>query len=309
MVDDSPPAAEEAKPKRIATFSHSRLTSYEKCPLKYRFDYLDGLARGPDSIEAFTGKLVHEVLEWVYTQIREAYVPEVGEALDVFTRIWQEQWSPDIRIVKENDTPEQYRAMGARCLKGYFRRYEPFDQDVTVGIEMRLEFPLDPPHEQHWIQGFADRISRTAEGVYEIRDYKTGRWVPRQPELDKDRQLAFYEIALRGREEFRDAREVQLVWNYLQKNMECRSTRTAAELQQLRKDTLVQVMDIVEKGRQLAEAPERADELFPAKTSRLCDWCDFKPYCPSHGGDPANAPRKKKSASQSGGAPGQLSLF
>jgi putative RecB family exonuclease len=253
---------------------------------------------------------VHEVLEWVYQQVRDAYVPRVGEALDLFTRLWKEQWTPDIRIVKENDTPESFRAMGARCLKGYFRRYEPFDQDVTVGIEMRMEFPLDPPHEQHWILGFADRISRTGDGVYEIRDYKTGRWVPRQAELDKDRQLAFYEIALRGREEFRDAREVHLVWNYLQKNMECRSKRTPDQLQQLRKETLALVLEIFEKGRLYAEDPSRGDELFPSTTSRLCDWCDFKGYCPEFGGDPAAAPRKKnKKAQQSGGAPGQLSLF
>jgi putative RecB family exonuclease len=299
----------EEAPKRLSTFSHSRLSSYEKCPLKYRLDYLDGLERGPTSIEAFTGSLVHDVLEWVYQQVRDAYVPRVGEALDLFTRLWKEQWTPGIRIVKENDTPESFRAMGARCIKGYFRRYEPFDQDVTVGIEMRMEFPLDPPHEQHWILGFADRISRTAEGVYEIRDYKTGRWVPRQAELDKDRQLAFYEIALRGRDEFRDAREVHLVWNYLQKNMECRSKRTPEQLQQLRKDTLALVLEIFEKGRLYADDPSRGDELFPSATSRLCDWCDFKAYCPEFGGDPATAPRKKKKAQQSGGAPGQLSLF
>lgn len=300
----------EDAPKRLSTFSHSRLSSYEKCPLKYRLDYLDGLARGPNSIEAFTGQLVHEVLEWVYLQVREAYVPRVGEALERFTQLWTEQWTPEIRIVKARDTPEQYRAMGAQCLQGYFRRYEPFDQDVTVGIEMRLEFPLDPPHEQHWILGFADRISRTAQGVYEIRDYKTGRWVPRQAELDTDRQLAFYEIAIRGREEFRDAREVHLVWNYLQKNLECRSTRTAAQLLQLRKDTLALVLEIVEKGRLYAAEPARGDELFPSNTSRLCDWCDFKTYCPEFGGNPDDAPRKNpKRGPQSGGAPGQLSLF
>ena len=38
-------------------------------------------------------------------------------------------------------------------------------------------------------------------------------------------------------------------------------------------------------------AVERAcrDDDFRPNPGRLCEWCAFRPYCPAHGGDPAQA--------------------
>jgi putative RecB family exonuclease len=38
-------------------YSHSRLSAYEACPLKYRYAYVDRvkLERMPESVEAFMG--------------------------------------------------------------------------------------------------------------------------------------------------------------------------------------------------------------------------------------------------------------
>ena len=96
-------------------------------------------------------------------------------------------WQADVAIVRESDTPEGFQQMGLRCLAAYHRRYEPFDRGEVVGLELKLQVPLDA-EQRHWIMGFADRVTRLGPGVYEIRDYKTGRWVPPQHELDRDRQ-------------------------------------------------------------------------------------------------------------------------
>ena len=45
----------------MSTNSHSRLSTFEDCPLKYKYTYVDRLDRERrDSIEAFMGGLVHE---------------------------------------------------------------------------------------------------------------------------------------------------------------------------------------------------------------------------------------------------------
>jgi len=48
------------------------------------------------------------------------------------------------------------------------------------------------------------------------------------------------------------------------------------------------------KGKILAvrDAIQRAcdQDNFQPSTSKLCDWCAAKPYCPAHGGDPDSVP-------------------
>ena len=58
-------------------------------------------------------------------------------------------------------------------------------------------FPL-AAERKIWLQGYIDRISVTRNGLWQIHDYKTGRWVPTQEELDTDRQLALYQIGVAG---------------------------------------------------------------------------------------------------------------
>ena len=48
------------------TFSYSQLNTFRTCPQQYKIIYLDGARKESESIEAFMGKRVHEVLEWLY---------------------------------------------------------------------------------------------------------------------------------------------------------------------------------------------------------------------------------------------------
>lgn len=268
---------------RASTFSHSRLSAYETCPRKYRFRYVDGIALEREGIESFTGTMVHEVLEWLHTEVGAGRVPDAGTLTARFHEQWDARWHDAIAIVRDGDTPQGYRQMGARCLTAYHRRHQPFDRGEVVGLELKLQVPLDAA-QQHWIMGYADRVTRLGPGTYEIRDYKTGRWVPPQDELDRDRQLALYQMALPRA--FPDARDVVLVWSYLQRDVECSSRRTPAQLETLRAATLALVLEILDRGARAAADAAQADALFPTRESRLCDWCDFRAICPAMGAAP-----------------------
>ena len=50
----------------MKTYSHSRLSTFEQCPLKFKFQYIDKIEKAEESVEAFMGKRVHEVLEKLY---------------------------------------------------------------------------------------------------------------------------------------------------------------------------------------------------------------------------------------------------
>jgi len=111
-----------------------------------------------------------------------------------------------------------------------------------------------------------DRLMGLPDGVVEIHDYKTGGFLPEQGKLDRDRQLALYEIAVRSA--WPDVSRVELVWHYVAFDREMRSRRTPAELSEL-KHTVIALIEQVE-----------AEHTFAPRESSLCPWCDYQDLCP-----------------------------
>lgn len=66
------------------TFSHSRLSSFESCPQKFHYRYVQKLPAESEGIEAFVGKRVHEILERLYQFVAQGQLPglpqEIGRA-------------------------------------------------------------------------------------------------------------------------------------------------------------------------------------------------------------------------------------
>ncbi len=193
-------------------------------------------------------------------------VPTIERLLEKYESLWDAEWCDVVRIVREDETVEDYRAVGELALQRFHERHAPFDDSVTVGTEVRVETDLDDTGE-HPLMGYVDRLVKVEDGRWEIHDYKTSKRLPTQRDVDRDRQLALYQIAVT--EMYPDAREVELVWHYLRHDQEVRSQRTAEELEGLRQEVLADIARI-----------EEATE-FPAATSALCSWCDFRALCPA----------------------------
>ena len=188
------------------------------------------------------------------------------------TALFDEHYDPErIRIVKAGLDREHYRELGADCLSRFYRRHYPFDADQTLGLEQRVVFPLDSEG-RYGIQGIIDRVVRAPDGAIEIQDYKTGAYVPSQKALDADRQLALYQIGIeRGLDE---PTPIRLVWHYLAKGQVRTSTRTPAELEALRADTLGRIEQI------------EAETDWTATKNKLCNWCEYRDACPAWGASP-----------------------
>jgi putative RecB family exonuclease len=261
-------------------FSHSRLSSFEDCAKKYEYRYLLKIPRDVESIEGFVGKRVHEVLERLYIAKGKGHVPTLPQVLNRYNALFDEHYDADrVRIVKTENSPDDYRANGELSLTNYYRRHYPFDADETLGIEEHVVFDLDESG-RYGIQGYVDRISRTRDGTIEIHDYKTSRWVPNQAKIDADRQLAFYQIGIADR--FGADSPVRLVWDYVFRNQTRTSTRTPEQLEALRVET-VQLIDRV-----------RAATQFEPKTSNLCSWCEYNDICPAIATNERPAPTPAK---------------
>lgn len=275
-------------------YSHSRLSTFETCPKKFELRYVLKVPEDTEGIEAFVGKLVHEVLERLYGFVAREQVPSLRRVVERYHALFDERFDPDrMVIVKEGLDAGHYRRLGERCLENHYGDHYPFDTDETLGLEERIVFDLDDEG-RYGIQGFVDRIVRAPDGATEIHDYKTGEYVPSQKKLDEDRQLALYQIGIGDR--YGADRPVRLVWKYLSRPITRVSTRTPEQLDALKQDTLAQIEKI-----------EAADQ-YPARKNNLCRWCTYKPLCPAFGAD-EDAGARAASRARSGVPSNQLSLL
>jgi len=253
--------------------SHTRLNSFKTCPYKYKLKYIDKVDMGVETVEQFLGSRVHDALEKLYKDLLNGKENSLEELLEFYEQEWERQWSPDIVVVKEDYTPDNYREVGRECLRDYYEQHHPFTDGTTVGLEKRVIVDLDESG-HYKLRGVIDRLVDKGGGLYEIHDYKTSANLPEQEDVDKDQQLARYQLAVH--EMWPDVEEIRLVWHYLRFGKMLVSTRTAEKLEDLRQKTIEAIQTI-----------ESATEFEPVK-SVLCDWCEYKPICPllfSVGGD------------------------
>jgi putative RecB family exonuclease len=250
----------------MPSYSHSKIGAFEACKLQYKFAYIDKVkVEAEDTIETFLGSRVHEALEKLYRDKRFEKLTTLEELLAYFNKIWDEKWKDSIIIVKKDYTAENYRKMGERQLTDYYNRHKPFDKGRVIGLETQDFLSLDD-EAKYKFHIRIDRLMDMGNGVYEVHDYKTGSSLPKQEDLDNDRQLAMYSQWVK--QNFKDFQKVRLVWHFLVFDKEMDSYRTKKQLDDLQKDVLGRIKEI------------EAAEDYPATVSWLCDWCLYKSICP-----------------------------
>jgi putative RecB family exonuclease len=250
----------------MPTYSHSQLSTYETCPYQYKLVYIDKIKVETEGIEAFMGSRVHEALEKLYRDVKVTKLNSLEEILDYYHQNWEKNWNEElIQIIRKDYTAEDYRRLGEKCITDFYKRYYPFDQGKTLGLEENIYFPLDED-KGYWIRGIIDRVALLDHSVLEIHDYKTSSRLPSREQVDSDRQLAFYQMGVEGK--WKDTQEIRLVWHYLAFDTEISSSRTPEELQKLRRETMELIQEI------------ESDMQFLPQEGPLCDWCDYQGFCP-----------------------------
>jgi len=248
----------------MKTYSNSKLSTFEQCPLKFKFNYIDQIETEiEETVEAFLGKRVHETLEKLYKDLKFQKLNSLTELLVFYNDEWKKNWNDGIIIVRDEYDQENYRKMGEKFITDYFNRYSPFNQTRTIGLETQNFVEIG----DNKIHVRIDRLSMAEDGVYEIHDYKTSNSLPTQDKLDLDRQLAVYAYGVKTM--YPDAKRVKLIWHYMAFDKEMESERTDNQLEELKKEVLQVIKEI------------EACKEYPAKESALCEWCEFRPLCPS----------------------------
>ena len=248
----------------LDTFSFSRVTTFEQCPRRYRYRYVDGVREAFQSIEAFMGQQVHSAVEWLFRERDEGRVRRIEDAVQYYSACFDSARTEirgALRIVRQGSSLEDYRRSGAEMLAGFHRARFASDSLQTIGLERHFLLEMASGRQ---FQGYIDRLARDREGTIHIIDYKTGSRPPiRFGGKDGD-QLEAYAIAM-----FAETRvdEIVLVLEYL-RNGSTLSRRIRRE-------------DVSEIERRLTAriAVAAGASVFPPSPGTLCDWCGFNDLC------------------------------
>ncbi|MDD2678388.1 MAG: PD-(D/E)XK nuclease family protein [Candidatus Nanoarchaeia archaeon] len=243
-------------------YSHSSISTFNQCPLKFKMRYIDKIT--PElkkTIEAFMGGIVHDVLQELYESVMEKRIPSFEKVQEILINKWKNSWDDEIQIIKEGMKKENYFESALRFLKNYYEKYHPFNEGEIIGIEQEVRIIIKGKE----LIGYIDRLEKKGD-EYHIIDYKTNNWLKTQEEIDEDKQLAIYQIAVM--EKF-CTDKVVLNWHFLNFNELMQSKRTKEQINEL-KDELFKKINEIE-----------SEKEFKACKSRLCDWCEYKKQCPA----------------------------
>jgi len=252
----------------MVIYSHSKLSTFEQCPLKFKFKYIDKIKPEIEqTIEGFLGNKVHEVLEIIYNETAKGRTFQLDEVIQIYAEKWNKEITPDIKITRKENSPEYYFNQGLNFLIDYFNEHSPF-KDNTIATEKKIIVDLDLEG-KYKLEGYIDRLVHHKDtNIFEIHDYKTGNFLKTQEELDKDRQLALYSIGVK--EMFNQVNEIHLIWHFLAFNKKMISTRTQYQLDQLKQQTIELIKEIEDT------------KQFNKNEGGLCNWCEFQNHCNEH---------------------------
>ena len=261
-------------------YSYSKLSCFETCPKQYYFNYLDPeialikkYLKKPRDYQT-KGSAVHDAITlfhhlpvkkrnfnnlkecllnaW-YSEISPSQKPPLGEKggfenLEHERRIYRESLILLSNLLKIESNDPKIFYLPTKKIKESFQDY----QDLVKPLNKELA-----------ISGKFDRIDELEKDNLKIIDYKTGGKV-------KDEfQLYFYKVLA----EINFKKKVSLVsFYYLNqgKDEEFNIANQKIKSEKI-KDEIVNKVKKIKKTKK-----------FETKTSRLCNYCDFKEVCPAY---------------------------
>jgi ATP-dependent helicase/DNAse subunit B len=246
--------------------SASALKTYEQCPRKYFYTYIEKLPKKKWP-HAELGDFVHNSLEEFHNHLKDNEVHEL-------------EWGPLLGGIcrsqlKEMNLTSEQKLTAKKMLDTYLRvlRASGLPKVLFNEKAFTLEIPDDII-----IRGYIDRVDEDGDSFH-IIDYKSGK----SKYLDEF-QLTVYALAMMSEHpQINKIRGSYLVLGEGCKSIPYTISRTDAE----------RCSDKIRKESDKI----RSDQTWATKPTRLCSYCDFEQACPA---------TKSSDANQWGSVPGAL---
>ena len=260
-------------PQRL---SPSGASTFEQCPRRWRFRYVDRLPE-PPGVEALVGTFAHRVLELLMQQ------PPVRRTRDEARRIARAVWpemvgDEDYRDLElGNDEAREFRWRAWHAIEGLWHLEDPASVEVEATEEHVSVILGHVP-----FRGVVDRLEREPDGLV-VSDYKSGRAPAARHAPERLRQVLLYAAAI-AEETGEQPVRAQLLY------LGQRVVATAV--------TTVEISDAVDRLESTWSAIADACDVddFAARPGPLCGYCAYAENCPE--GQAENLRRAQRRAAE-----------
>jgi RecB family exonuclease len=296
---EDPPPSPPSLPPLPACESFSSLTTYEACPRRYAFRYVERVPGEVRPGQFAFGNAVHKAFEMFVRERIRANAHDDGAP----GRAGRAMAAPDATGVPSPVVPEPVPEPGLETLRRTCDRVlesaglEPAELDeararagpvlvrflereaanpsTPVAVELGFGIDVAIPREAARIRfvGYVDRLDRAPDGSTQVLDYKTGR-ARSQADVDVDRQLTAYAYAC-ARGALRDPATgrplppaSRLALYFADSGAEVATARTADQLTAFEGDLVTMVTAV----------RSRAFDARPG--AWRCRWCEYRGTCP-----------------------------
>jgi putative RecB family exonuclease len=257
LDDGRDPLTDDAGRLRL---SFTRIDTFEQCPRRFRYQYVDALPSRPAPQLSF-GSSVHAVLEWLFDR-KHPVLPSVEETLDALKQRWESTGYVD---VPREQQLEAY-AHARQVVSDFHARVAAVGFRLPAATEQWFELPFP---DQVVVVGAIDRVDVDPDGSLRVLDYKTSRRARTRGQVARSLQLAIYALAAR---ELYGRLPATVALDFV--------------VPGLTVEIPVDELDLADVPRRVAEVARRVRAREDAPTpNRLCDWCDFRDLCPAWEGD------------------------
>lgn len=262
--------------------SPSSILTYQQCPRKYYYRYIERLATG-SSIHLIRGVVIHKVLEDIY-DIDVSKLPQENffYALKIILheQFRKEWYSKSAELATLKLTPEQlemYHEESKMMITNFYHylreKMSPLMKEMTAVEAFKLVAPqrevlLESP--KHLVKGYIDAIQTEFIDGKErtvIIDYKTSKKLAITPEYTL--QLGIY--AMMHEEHFHIPEEVGIFF--------------LKHGQELRKPVTPELIDHAKETCMAVQMKTKSSQIedYPMKPTPLCKWrtgqCDYYELC------------------------------
>jgi len=237
-------------------YSFTRISSFQECPRKYKYKYIDNISEIFINIEKHLGSVIHGVIQRVYERQSEKKLV-FKELEEIYRELWNSSRPTNINIIKRGKKESDYFNEGKEILKNFFQ--DILIKDLGENLHTEHEFKIYLS-DSILYKGVIDRISNN-KGIINIIEYKTGKRIE-----DPSESLQLLSYALYANEIYSN-KNINLCMVDLRNSIVIEHMVDPSRIIKIKKDLLERISII-----------QNTDNFYP-KTTVLCDWCGFKSIC------------------------------
>jgi len=241
--------------------SYSKLTTFEQCPLKFKFQYINRFPTS-SSPALLLGQTIHSALDKYFS------FSEDRRSLTILKNLFRSEWKTERNKLREQgslemdkETEVEHGKRGLIMLENFYSsslNFEPVQREEFIEADLKDDMPF---------LGRIDRLDKVRiDGVegYKVVDYKTGKLSERFIDFI---QLFTYAWLMNEQ----GHKVIASSFYYLEQNKLIEKPLTEEIYEQTRNK-------LIEKCIPVYEALET--DTFDPKESALCPYCDYIRMCP-----------------------------